>query len=186
MSGTHPLVRSMVVSVYYFTLLGNSVDICQPDLFSGPFLTYVLETDTYQSFMERVVKITGESISKLWNDSRLAVVRKRVPHFLPRPTFIDDQVDSKDAAGSKRKLDGRNTTEDSTSAADGVTGDQDSTKRDSKESNEEKDNYSLWKYFVEHYPGNARDGDINEKYHSQEIPQVGIQRSVSDKSFANR
>ncbi len=75
--------KSMILSGFHFTLLGNSVNPCDISVFSGPFITYIRESDSYQSLIERLVRITGDQSISL---CRIAAVdHTNVPAFLPRP-----------------------------------------------------------------------------------------------------
>eukprot|EP01038_Epipyxis_sp_PR26KG_P010572 gene10572-14200_t len=82
MRNEHPTIRSIIVTVYNFTLLGNICDSCEPDLFSGPFLSYIREDDDLTAIYDRFYLITGdEDISKC----RLAVVKNNIPYFIAKP-----------------------------------------------------------------------------------------------------
>lgn len=83
MHGKHPQVRSMLVSVYNFTLLGNVANVCDPHIFSGPFISYVREDDDYYTIAKRFGTITGETD---WEKYRLSVVANKVPYLIPRPS----------------------------------------------------------------------------------------------------
>jgi len=91
MYGAHPTIKSMVVSVFNFSLTGNFVSICEPHWFSGPFLTYVREDDDYYTLAARLGRVTGDAD---WSNYRLAVTRAAagskllVPHYIPRPTPV--------------------------------------------------------------------------------------------------
>ena len=73
----------MPVTVFSFTLLGSCVRACQPDQFSGPFISYVREDDDYESVVARFGLITGEPDNE-WKNYRLAVVHNKTPFFVPR------------------------------------------------------------------------------------------------------
>eukprot|EP01031_Cornospumella_fuschlensis_P037625 gene37625-45707_t len=76
---------SFIISGFYFTLYGSSCEICDPNLFSGPFITYLKRSDTYQSFTQRIAVITGDK--DMMTKHRLAVVnRKKEAFFINKPT----------------------------------------------------------------------------------------------------
>ena len=81
MQGKHPKIRSMIISVYSFTLLGNLVDTCEVVDYK-PFLSYVREDDDYYSLCRRLTEISGEADVEKF---RLAVVFDKVPYFIPKP-----------------------------------------------------------------------------------------------------
>ena len=83
LTGGNDSVRSMPVTVFSFTLLGSCVRACQPDQFSGPFISYVREDDDYESVVARFGLITGEPENE-WKNYRLAVVHNKTPFFVPR------------------------------------------------------------------------------------------------------
>ena len=85
LTGGNDTVRSMPVTVFSFTLqaTSSSVDVCPPDQFSGPFISYVREDDDYESVVARFGLITGEPENE-WKNYRLAVVDKNIPYFVPR------------------------------------------------------------------------------------------------------
>mmetsp|Transcript_6726 Transcript_6726/g.9306 ORF Transcript_6726/g.9306 Transcript_6726/m.9306 type:complete len:543 (-) Transcript_6726:119-1747(-) len=91
MLGKHPLVNSCIVSVYNFTLLGNSVNVCSVDDFTGPFISYIRQDDTYHSIWQRFGAITGDS-EKDWDRCRLAVVRNKTPYFVTRPAKVEESA----------------------------------------------------------------------------------------------
>ena len=82
MQGKHPKIRSMIISVYSFTLLGNLVDTCEVVDYK-PFLSYVREDDDYYSLCRRLTEISGEADVEKF---RLAVVFDKVPYFIPKPS----------------------------------------------------------------------------------------------------
>ena len=77
------VVKSMAVSVFSFTLLGSCVQACDPNHFSGPFVTYVREDDDYDTLARRMAAVTGEPEAE-WSTYRLAVVHNKTPSFIPR------------------------------------------------------------------------------------------------------
>lgn len=89
MRNAHPSVRSMVISVFHFTLHGSMVQALDPSFYSGPFLTYLREDDDYETFLQRLMRVSGdvELISSI--RTRLAVVhpQKLTPDFIPRPAL---------------------------------------------------------------------------------------------------
>ena len=36
-------IKSMPITVFSFTLLGSMVKVCEPSMFSGPFISYIRE-----------------------------------------------------------------------------------------------------------------------------------------------
>jgi ubiquitin C-terminal hydrolase len=88
MRGEHPSIRSTMVSVFNFTLLGNGcspipLDSVEPLAFAGPALSYVRQDDDYESVCRRIAELFGESIEESAK-YRLAVVHKRIPTFISR------------------------------------------------------------------------------------------------------
>jgi hypothetical protein len=65
MGGFVSSVRSILVVVHNFTLLGSAVSMCNSDVFNPPFFTYIREDDDYDSVISRVSKIMGEYVGKL-------------------------------------------------------------------------------------------------------------------------
>ena len=85
MKGLHPTIKSTVVTVFNFTLLGNQVQICPPEAFCGPFLSYVREDDDYYSICARLAAVAGDEVTE-FEKNRIAVVsRTRVPTFISKP-----------------------------------------------------------------------------------------------------
>lgn len=86
MHNRHPTIKSMTITVFNFTLLGNAVSVCSPTLYSGPFLSYVREDDTYETVVQRLAKISGDAqLYKL----RLAVVTEKfTADFVPKPATL--------------------------------------------------------------------------------------------------
>jgi len=76
------------VSVFSFTLLGSCVQACDPNHFSGPFVTYVREDDDYDTLARRMAAVTGEHEAE-WSTYRLAVVHNRTPYHLQRAAATD-------------------------------------------------------------------------------------------------
>lgn len=63
--GHMPLVRPVAVeriavSCFFFTLYGNSVEVCPESAFSGPFVSHVTAQDQHASLLERLARITGD------------------------------------------------------------------------------------------------------------------------------
>lgn len=83
LTGGTDKIKSMPVSVFSFTLLGSCVKVCDPELFSGPFISYVKEDDDYDTVVKRLGVTTGEAEAD-WNAYRLAVVSNKTPFFVPR------------------------------------------------------------------------------------------------------
>jgi hypothetical protein len=81
MQSAHPVVNSMIVSVYSFTILGSVAQPCEVDQFGGPFVTYVRENDDLATFTARLRRVTGDGDDE-WAKCRLAVVRNNIPHYL--------------------------------------------------------------------------------------------------------
>jgi hypothetical protein len=69
LTGGTDKVKSMPVSVFSFTLLGSCVKVCDPELFSGPFISYVKEDDDYDAVVKRLGVTTGEPEAD-WNAYR--------------------------------------------------------------------------------------------------------------------
>jgi hypothetical protein len=87
LTGGTDKIKSMPVSVFSFTLHGSCVKVCDPELFSGPFISYVKEDDDYDTVVERLGVITGE-IEAEWNAYNLAVVSNKTPFFISRATTM--------------------------------------------------------------------------------------------------
>lgn len=73
--------KSIVVSVFNFTLLGNQVSVCGLDEFSGPFISYIHEDDTLQTLTDRFGAITGDSDDS-WSRCKIALVKDTTPYFI--------------------------------------------------------------------------------------------------------
>jgi hypothetical protein len=69
LTGGTDKIKSMPVSVFSFTLLGSCVKVCDPELFSGPFISYVKEDDDYDAVVKRLGVTTGEPEAD-WNAYR--------------------------------------------------------------------------------------------------------------------
>jgi hypothetical protein len=85
LTGGTDKIKSMPISVFSFTLHGSCVEVCDPELFSGPFVSYIKEDDDYDTMVKRLGVITGE-IEAVWNAYNLAVVSNKTPFFIPRAT----------------------------------------------------------------------------------------------------
>ena len=165
MQGRHPRIRSMIIAVYSFTLLGNLVDTCDA-LDYKPFLSYVREDDDYPSLCKRLSEISGESDLDKY---RLAVVSgDKVPHFIPKPTATAAAV-----GDQSHSIGGNN--------------------NNSQFHHQQQQDSSVWSLFCDKYPvfstGKADYIGIQRQYvvtgksksgPSRLFPQLGIQRSVSD------
>ena len=81
MRNEHPSIRSMLITVFSFTLMGNAVQPCDCEMFGGPCITYLREDDTVLSLAHRIEILTGD---KDLSGNRFAIVKDNVPHFLPR------------------------------------------------------------------------------------------------------
>ncbi len=80
-----PEMRSMVVLVFSFSLLGNAVVPLKGDdleHFPKPFLSYVASTDSYDDLCRRLGVMAGEEDT--CSSYRLAVVKNKEPHFIIR------------------------------------------------------------------------------------------------------
>ena len=88
------LEDSFIISGFYFTLYGSSCEVCEPNMFSGPFITYLKASDTYQSFVQRIAVITGDSEMGKY---RLAVIsRKKEVFLISKPTSNNNTADEHD------------------------------------------------------------------------------------------
>lgn len=94
MRNKHPRIRSMVLSVFSFTLTGQMavpLPCREYTQGGGPFVSYIREDDDYQSLARRLAAITGDSKEEWWK-MRLAITtmphqnRLRLAHFLPQPS----------------------------------------------------------------------------------------------------
>lgn len=94
---------SMVLSVFYFTLYGGGCEQCDASHFNGPFLSYVRKSDSYQSLIDRLIRMTGDSDMAKY---RLAVVnRKKEPTFITRPSSgTSSTTSSSEGEGSSQWL----------------------------------------------------------------------------------
>ena len=84
--GSHPLVRSIAIAVFSYTLIDKEV---HPIDVTGatpavhlPFLSYVREDDDFSSLARRLAAHTGEK--ETWHELTLATVDSHVPSYLPR------------------------------------------------------------------------------------------------------
>lgn len=98
--GVVPKVKSTIVSVFSFTLLGNATKPCSWDenLCYKPLITFIREDDDYDSLCRRICTITGESIEESLK-YRLAVVDKKIPYFISKQSqglgLIQENVNDK-------------------------------------------------------------------------------------------
>lgn len=93
MSGIHPEIKSMIISVFNFTVVNGRIRPCDPKEFGGPFLSYIREDDDLNSLSDRLGKITGENdFSKF----RLALVNNYVPHFIKKGSLSPVHINSND------------------------------------------------------------------------------------------
>ncbi len=188
MSGKHPRVRSMVVSVFSFTLLGNVVQPCAVDQFGGPFLAYLREDDDHESFAARLRALSGDSEEDL-DRCRLAVVKDRRPTFIRRPTAgqtisrlgSSTRLASSDSLVSCNSLCETDLDEDASAQAQLQ---QAVPKKDQTAGQE-----SLWELFAAKYPEFVEcDFSLavsSAKNKKSGYPQLGIQRSASE-AFVNK
>jgi hypothetical protein len=185
MRGMHPGIKSMMISVCNFTLLGSKVQTCDSKFFSGPFITYVRADDDFYSLSARLREITGEED---FDKMRLAVVSKNnTAHFLARPSLRPAQSAGTLAVGAPQPGPNAAATlpaaaHDSTTAA--AVG--------AATMNGAAPPQSVWSLIVSHFPEYHKvDYNLSIVYNSsmQEfsspLPTIGIQRSVSDVSFGD-
>ena len=66
MCNKNPAVRSIVVSVFNFTLMGSLVNVCNEDEFCGPFLSYLREDDSVETLTERFSGVVGSRTDTDW------------------------------------------------------------------------------------------------------------------------
>lgn len=162
MQSRHPRIKSMIVSVFSFTLLGNVVQPCDMEHFGGPFVTYLREDDDYDSFSARLRAISGDN-DEDWEKCRLAVVKRKVPHFIKRPVPQENPISAAGVAP--------------TNAATTAT--------------TELSLWDSFALKYEAFAKQGRLADIvkhdrtTKDCHNWSYPQLGIQRPVSD-VYANR
>lgn len=82
----YPGKKSMIISVFHYTIEKNIVKACPPQYFTGPCISYVTCDDTYQSLFHRIATQLGEKDeSSLDATTRLAIVQNmKSPVFLPK------------------------------------------------------------------------------------------------------
>ena len=90
--GKHPRIRSMPLSVFSFTLVGQ-ITVPLPcreyPQGGGPFMSYLREDDDYQSLVRRLAAISGDSREEWWK-MRLAIAlqqpnaHRKTAVFLPQ------------------------------------------------------------------------------------------------------
>ena len=85
MGGAVPNIKSTVVSVFSFTLLGACVQPClgADSGVPGPFLSFLRVNDDIDSLYRRFEELMGPTD---WSQCRLALVVGKKPMFLPRST----------------------------------------------------------------------------------------------------
>jgi hypothetical protein len=85
MQGRHPAIRSCILSVYSFTLVGSFATPCDAmsPVTGAPFLSYVREDDDFWSLARRLGAVTGDLD---WAQYRLAFIVRKNPFFIPRPS----------------------------------------------------------------------------------------------------
>lgn len=162
MRGAHSRLNSRPISVFNFTLMGNTVQICDCEMFSGPFLTYLREDDSYWTLLQRFSMITGE---QHLGSTRIAVVVNNVPHFFAKPPFPANSSPS-----VPPKTNGK-------------------PPRESSETNKSEE--SIWDVIMKHYPTMSPSFLENPQQVASHLPDkfvcIGIQRSSADvKSLNNK
>lgn len=185
MKGLHPSVKSTIVSVFNFTLLGNKVVRCQADAFCGPFISYVREDDDYFALSARLAAIAGEPPGE-FEKVRLAVVnRVRVATFISKPTVrsttsIAHLQEEQQRQKQQHEEDGQ--IEESNGKMENVVPASGAAAAAAAAS----PNPSVWQLIVENYPRyqhlDYQQCRIFNDYQvaNQSMPCIGIQRSVSD------
>jgi len=98
MAGLNPNKKSMCVFAFNFTLLGASAVACPLSKMGGPFFTYVCEDDDYDTLLERLAVISGDR--EALQQCRLAIVKDRKPHPLPRAIHLLGVAGSSEDASS--------------------------------------------------------------------------------------
>lgn len=134
---------------------------CTVDDFTGPFVSYVREDDTYHSLLQRFGEITGDT-EKDWERCRLAVVRNRTPYFLTRPQVHKVNGGADSQHGSETTTVASNTTAPSK---------------------------TVWSLLLEHnleFMHHASEIKYVLQYGPKGYPNIGIQRSVADLALTNK
>ena len=150
----------------------HSVNICAVDDFTGPFVSYIREDDSYYTVLQRFGFITGDT-DKDWERCRLAVVRDKSPHFIARPNRVSTGI-AETASTAADLLDeqGKQAAMVLKPAASTVK--------------------SVWATLMELYPDYANNRcDLKvvaeyQRVNGKRYPTMGIQRSVSDIMQANK
>lgn len=154
-----------------------SVNVCSVDDFTGPFVSYIREDDSFHTVLRRFGAITGDT-DKEWDRCRLAVVRDKTPHFLTRPTHGQGQGQSTDG-GDEQQLKAKQASLNKPTISIPSGG---SSK-------------SVWALLMEMNPEYAQyNGDlkaVEERYFRSQLkgrkyPTMGIQRPVADIIQSNK
>jgi hypothetical protein len=188
LTGGTDKIKSMPVSVYSFTLLGSYVKICEPELFSGPFISYVREDDDYDAVVRRFGVVTGEAESE-WNSYRLAVVLNKTPFFVTRGST------SVSASSSANNVtEGHDIEESHTNGQGNNNGGEEKEKEKEgvKEGVKVKKILTVYERLLEKYRyldvcnvmKNKNIMEKNNAIYKNRFPQIGIQRSVTQLSIA--
>lgn len=148
--------------MFNFTLIGNTVQICDSKLFSGPFVTYIREDDTYWTFLQRCAMITGE---KELHTTRLAVVDANTPHFVVKPDLPLPTVNHEGEAVTEEPVRTNSTPKNA--------------------QQQQQQHQSLWELAMKYYPMEAMSRDYLENQNqenglNQKFMFIGIQRSSAE------
>jgi hypothetical protein len=198
MRGEHPTIKSMIVSVFNFTLLGTIVDVCDIELFSGPFVSYVREDDDFRSLTQRFGEISGD---EEWEKCRLAVVRDKVPFFIAKPSIATHA--SLLVANHEEEQNFHNTTDSHFDLKNKITtnGEEENNHTTAISENENHNASvptkasvpSVWSLLTEKYPEYAQSFETTRANIVKKVnlgdsfyPQIGIQRSVTDIVISTR
>jgi hypothetical protein len=160
----HKQINSGVISVFNFTLIGSAVQVCDPEIFNGPFITYLREDDTYTSLVSRLSVITGDK--NLLNNCKLAVVHDgNRPHFIPKPSSITSAVASH---------------EQSSTATLPQPMEQDNSNINLPPPPPTKPTETIWEIFTKHYPLLSTPFYKRNSKNDRVLPYLGIQRSSAE------
>lgn len=196
--------------------IGNLVKCCEPTAFFPPFVTYVREDDTYNSLLNRLIEISGDSSLAF---CRLSVVeRSFVPTFIPRTsgngsvhrslsTTLSSAESIQSLESCSTPIVASNTT---TTFSDHEDGDEEDTENEMTSPLPSNVKIStpntggvnpagptVWSYFAEKYPQHAQHDiftafEMNRRINPRNTSSVfahawlGVQRATADLQLATQ
>ena len=186
--------KSMIISVFYFTLMGTACNVCDiEESPAGPFVSYICEGDTFQTLCARLSGVTGES-NEIVSKYRLAVVVDNIPEFIPRPQMMtQSQLQLAQSANVDDTFAATviSTAIDKVSVDDNGDNNYNNNDENSAEAakaianNTNVQSGLIWRLFKDKFPAYAQNNlNSARKFHPQNrqfdcYPCLGIQRSVS-------